>query len=90
MSVLFLVLLPLEPGMWVELVDATAGLADPDTSEERDIAWCKQGRSESKEYLCPDGSPVTSVSVFDRMGGSIGGMVMNVMKESTDMGVLGR
>jgi len=81
--------IPLEPGMWSDTETTPdkqgKGRKDP---EEADLRWVPRGISEDKEYLCPDGSPVTTVSVFDRIGNNVGNMMSSFIKENTDAGVL--
>jgi len=72
---------PIEHGMWVE--EHTAD--DVPKDGQRDSGWANKDVREATEYLCPDGSPVTTVSVFDRMGaGGIGSMITSFVKENTD------
>lgn len=75
--------IPLQPGMWQEEVK-------PGRSREaakegvRDMQWAPRGIREAKEYLCPDGKPVETVSVFDRMAGKgIGGMIAQFIQTET-------
>ena len=50
----------------------------------RDMQWAPRGIQEAKEYLCPDGKPVETVSVFDRMAGKgIGGMIAQFIQTET-------
>ena len=77
--------IPLQPGMWKE--EVKRGRSNDAAKEGiRDMQWASRGVSDVKEYLCPDGKPVETVSVFDRMadkGMGIGGMIQQFIKQET-------
>jgi len=60
--------------IWVQNTNIVKNDGAPKEGE-RDRNWAPHDPDPTKEYLCPDGKPVVTVSVFERMGNNIGNMV---------------